>query len=197
MLLSRRSVALACFVLVSAAGASALARESSMPRQAVVRGPEASRAITTVEDAYQVLRTSAGPDDKLAHAPAASEARKVVDDPERDAYIVWTPGKDLCIVVHVRSADYGGTACGPEDLAGSRPASLILVGSGSSAALMVGLAPDGVISAVVDEPEGVTRSADVSQNVYTLELPSTGRAPQPSISFVWNDGRVSRVVGTP
>lgn len=149
-----------------------------------------------VEQGYAVLRRNATPEDKLATSPAGSISRRVMSDAAGDVFVVWTPGKDVCVVAHVRDGHYGGTACGPEDMATSRPPSLILVPDGSSGAgRLFGVVPDRVGSVVVGDSQGHSFIAEAANNAYTVDLPGTGRAPAPSIVLNWDDGRQTRVVG--
>jgi hypothetical protein len=100
-------------------------------------------------------------------------------------FLLSEPGKSLCVVALVRSRDFGGTTCGPEDLGSTRPGALVLEGGGSLPAwLLFGAAPDNVASATARTADGTIVKGDVVDNSYELELVS----PPTALTLNWVDG---------
>ena len=143
-----------------------------------------AQAPAELRNAYGVFRRSARLGEQPPHASAGDVGRVVRGDGETSVYLLSKPDHSLCVIALVRAEGVGGTACGPANLADTRPPAMVLA-RGDAPAMVFGAAPDGVRVVTVRGSDDATVTAHVDNNLYSL----VARAPVAGITLGWADGR--------
>lgn len=187
----RRIIAISAIALVVFGGGAVAVAAISKPshaqktRHQVVRVQASqAQAPVDVQGAYAAFRRSARGDDEVPHAPVGSVGRLVSSDAAAEVYLLSTPGERLCVVALVRAGNFGGTACGPEELAASRPPALGLQRGADGETTLFGAAPDNVRGVTVQAANGVSSRAQVVGNLYSVQVPTA----VVGITLEWADG---------